>query len=161
MPRIKADNIAEHVAQQRAAVLDAAVRLFVERGFSEVGLADVAAERPGRGAGEHVDLAGLQRDEAVLARQREIGRLGRVVEDRGRERTADIGVEALPDAGLVLQREAWNAFAGAADDVAACLDLVERRLGEGGSRGGGRQDKACGEGEKLLHGETPDAERAC
>ena len=44
MPRIKADNIAEHVAQQRAAVLDAAVRLFVERGFSEVGLADVAAE---------------------------------------------------------------------------------------------------------------------
>ncbi len=44
MPRIKADNIAEHVAQQRAAVLDAAVRLFVERGFSEVGLADIAAE---------------------------------------------------------------------------------------------------------------------
>lgn len=44
MPRIKADNIAEHVAQQRAAVLDAAVRLFVERGYAEVGLGDIAAE---------------------------------------------------------------------------------------------------------------------
>ncbi len=44
MPRIKADNIADHVAQQRAAVLDAAVRLFVERGYSDVGLGDVAAE---------------------------------------------------------------------------------------------------------------------
>lgn len=44
VPRIKADNIAEHVARQQAAVLDAAVRLFVERGYTEVGLADVAAE---------------------------------------------------------------------------------------------------------------------
>jgi AcrR family transcriptional regulator len=44
VPRIKADTIADHVAQQRAAVLDAAVRLFVERGYAEVGLADVAAE---------------------------------------------------------------------------------------------------------------------
>jgi AcrR family transcriptional regulator len=44
VPRIKADNIADHVAQQRAAVLDAAVRLFIERGYGEVGLADIAAE---------------------------------------------------------------------------------------------------------------------
>ncbi len=44
MPRIKADNIAEHVSRQRAAVLDAAVRLFVERGYHEVSLADIAAE---------------------------------------------------------------------------------------------------------------------
>lgn len=44
MPRIKADNIAEHVAHQRAAVLDAAVRLFVERGYGEVGLGDIAAQ---------------------------------------------------------------------------------------------------------------------
>lgn len=44
MPRIKADSIGEHVAQQHAAVLDAAVRLFTERGYGEVGLADVATE---------------------------------------------------------------------------------------------------------------------
>ena len=44
MPRISADTIAEHVARQEAAVLDAAVRLFVERGYREVGLADIAAE---------------------------------------------------------------------------------------------------------------------
>lgn len=43
MPRITADNIAEHVARQRAAVLDEAVRLFVERGYAEVSLGDVAA----------------------------------------------------------------------------------------------------------------------
>ncbi|MEI2699026.1 MAG: helix-turn-helix domain-containing protein [Microthrixaceae bacterium] len=44
MPRIKADNIAEHVAHQQAAVLDAAVELFVERGYHEVCLADIASE---------------------------------------------------------------------------------------------------------------------
>jgi AcrR family transcriptional regulator len=44
VPRIKAGNIAEHVAHQRAAVLDAAVRLFTERGYAEVSLADIAAE---------------------------------------------------------------------------------------------------------------------
>lgn len=44
MPRIAADTIAEHVAHQRAAVLDAAVRLFTERGYTEVGLGDIAAE---------------------------------------------------------------------------------------------------------------------
>jgi AcrR family transcriptional regulator len=44
VPRIKADNIAEHVARQRAAVLDAAVQLFVEHGYANVGLGDIASE---------------------------------------------------------------------------------------------------------------------
>jgi AcrR family transcriptional regulator len=44
VPRIKADTIADHVAQQRAAVLEAAVRLFTTRGYAEVSLADIAAE---------------------------------------------------------------------------------------------------------------------
>ena len=44
MPRINADTIADHVAHQHAAVLDAAVRLFVERGYAEVSLGDVARE---------------------------------------------------------------------------------------------------------------------
>lgn len=44
MPRIKADSIVDHVAQQQAAVLEAAVRLFVARGYAEVGLGDIASE---------------------------------------------------------------------------------------------------------------------
>lgn len=44
MPRIKAATVADHVAQQRAAVLEAAVRLFTTRGYHEVSLADIAAE---------------------------------------------------------------------------------------------------------------------
>ncbi|MCB0994287.1 MAG: TetR/AcrR family transcriptional regulator [Acidimicrobiales bacterium] len=44
MPRIKAESVAAHVAQQQAAVLDAAVRLFVADGYHEVSLGDIAAE---------------------------------------------------------------------------------------------------------------------
>jgi AcrR family transcriptional regulator len=44
MPRIAADTVAEHVAQQEAAVVDAAARLFGERGVARVSLADIAAE---------------------------------------------------------------------------------------------------------------------
>jgi AcrR family transcriptional regulator len=44
VPRINADTIADHVAHQRAAVLDAAVHLFTTRGYAEVSLADIAAE---------------------------------------------------------------------------------------------------------------------
>lgn len=44
MPRIKAENIAEHVAQQEAAVFDAAITLFIERGYEHVTLSDIAAQ---------------------------------------------------------------------------------------------------------------------
>ena len=44
MPRIAADTVAEHVAQQEAAVVAAAARLFGERGVARVSLADIAAE---------------------------------------------------------------------------------------------------------------------
>ncbi|MCB0996962.1 MAG: TetR/AcrR family transcriptional regulator [Acidimicrobiales bacterium] len=43
MPRISADTIEEHVANQRAAALDAAIALFLERGYRNVTLADIAA----------------------------------------------------------------------------------------------------------------------
>lgn len=42
MPRITGPDIATHVAQQEAKVVEAAVELFAERGFAEVTLGDVA-----------------------------------------------------------------------------------------------------------------------
>ena len=44
MPRISAATIAEHVAQQEAAVIDAARRLFDTRGFQHVSMRDIADE---------------------------------------------------------------------------------------------------------------------
>jgi AcrR family transcriptional regulator len=44
MPRINAATVAEHVAAQETAVVDAARRLFAERGVNAVSLADIAAE---------------------------------------------------------------------------------------------------------------------
>ena len=44
MPKIRAASVAEHVEQQRAAVSEAALRLFVERGYHAVSLGDIAAE---------------------------------------------------------------------------------------------------------------------
>jgi AcrR family transcriptional regulator len=42
MPRITGDNIEAHVQAQEAAILDAAARLFVEQGFAETTLGDIA-----------------------------------------------------------------------------------------------------------------------
>jgi AcrR family transcriptional regulator len=44
VPRITAGSVAEHVAQQEQAVFDAAIRLFSERGYSDVTLGDIAKE---------------------------------------------------------------------------------------------------------------------
>lgn len=44
MPKIAADTVAEHIAQQEAAVIAAATRLFAERGVSQVSLATIASE---------------------------------------------------------------------------------------------------------------------
>ena len=44
MPRIQADSIAEHVAQQEAAVFEAAIRLFSEHGYAQVTMGDIAAD---------------------------------------------------------------------------------------------------------------------
>lgn len=43
MPKIAADSIAEHVARQERLVFDAAVELFVEHGYANVSLGDIAA----------------------------------------------------------------------------------------------------------------------
>lgn len=44
MPRISAESIAAHTARQERAVFDAALRLFVERGYAAVSVGDIAAE---------------------------------------------------------------------------------------------------------------------
>jgi len=44
VPKIAADTVAEHIAQQEAAVITAASRLFAERGVSQVSLATIASE---------------------------------------------------------------------------------------------------------------------
>ena len=44
MPKITAPSVAEHVAQQEAAVFDAAISLFIERGYDNVSLGDIAQE---------------------------------------------------------------------------------------------------------------------
>ena len=44
MPKIAADTVAEHIAQQEAAVIAAASRLFAEHGVGQVSLATIASE---------------------------------------------------------------------------------------------------------------------
>ena len=44
MPRISGDSLAAHVEHQKRAVFDAAIRLFVERGYATVSMGDIAAE---------------------------------------------------------------------------------------------------------------------
>jgi AcrR family transcriptional regulator len=70
MPRIDADSIAEHVRIQTARILDAANRLFRERGYRNTDLEDIAAAvglarnslyryYPGK---DHILLACVRRD---------------------------------------------------------------------------------------------------
>jgi hypothetical protein len=56
-----------------------------------------------------------------------------VVEDRGRDRAAEVGIEALVNAVAVRETEAGQAQMHAAEQVAALLDVVEGRRGHPGS----------------------------
>lgn len=44
MPKITANSVAEHVAEKEAEVFGTAIRLFVERGYDNVSIADIATE---------------------------------------------------------------------------------------------------------------------
>ena len=74
---------------------------------------------------QHVDLARLQRGEAVLGGQRDELDLGRIAEDRRGDGAAIVDVEAGPVALGVRQAEAGKVAVGAAIEHAAGLDGVE------------------------------------
>ena len=92
----------------------------------------LATHRPGRIARQHVDLLVLQRVEPRSeADSGTYCTFDGIVEDRRRERPAEIDVEARPLAIGVLARKALQARVDAADERAAILDGLER-LGLGG-----------------------------
>jgi hypothetical protein len=102
----------------------------------------VAGQRPGRVAGEDVDLAGLQRGEALLRRQRHPLDLVGVAQHGRRNRAAGVDVEAGPVALAVRRRETGQAGVHAADHRPARLDRVERLAGvrrRGDRRSGNRR----------------------
>ena len=86
----------------------------------------IARQGPGGVARQHVDLAGLQRGEAILRRQRHELDLGRIVENRSRNGATKIDVEAGPIALRIGQAEPRQRTVGAADQFATFLDRRKR-----------------------------------
>src|SRR5262249_56737537 len=75
----------------------------------------VARQRPGRVARENVDLAGLERLEPILGRERRILDLGRVIEDRRSDTATEIDIEAGPGTLVVGAGESGQSLARAPD----------------------------------------------
>ena len=96
---------------------------------------DVAVEGPGRGPGQHVDLARLELRKAGLGGAGdELDRLG-IAEDTGGYGAADVDIEAVPLPLVVRALEPGQTGADAAQQVTPGLDVVERP----GHRGRGDQ----------------------
>ena len=112
--------------------------------------AGLARQRPGGVADEHVDLARGQDRRPVLGVDRQELDLRRIVEDRRGDRAALVDVEALVDALIVGQAEAGEARIGAADQLAARLDLIERAR-VGGKSGRGAESRSGEPGNKRSH----------
>ena len=110
----------------------------------------VARQRPGRGAGEQVDLARLQGGEALLRRGRHVLDLVGVAEDGGGDGAAGVDVEPRPLALAVGEREARNAGGDAADEIAARLDGIEILAGIRRSRGADQRGRDDAGGHVLL-----------
>src|SRR4029077_13781582 len=92
----------------------------------------LATQRPGRVAGQEVDLPGTQRLEAVAGRKRGVVDFLRVTENRGCDCAAEVNVEDGPLAIFPRGRKAEQSLAHAAVQPSALLDRIE-----GGRRGGG------------------------
>ena len=91
----------------------------VDRGELDAEL-DVALKRDRRDARQHVDLAGLERGEALSRGERREPDLLRVAEHRGRDRAAHVDVEATPLPLRIGRRESGDAGGHAALDEASC-----------------------------------------
>ena len=116
----------------------AVIIVGADEGQPEIGL---ARHGPGRVAREEVDLARLERVEAVGGRQRHVLDLVGVAEDGGGDRTAEVDVEARPLAGGVGDAEAEKALVDAADEMPALLDVVERSRESGRGRNGDGEER--------------------
>ena len=117
--RIHLQRLAHHEAL--AVVVVDAGEVQAERG--------VARRGPGGVAHQHVDLARLQRGEAVLGRQRHEFDFAGVVEDGRGDGAADIDVEPGPFALRVGQAEAGERAVGAAIQDAAVFHRLQRLRG--------------------------------
>ena len=84
-------------------------------------------ERPGRVARQNVDLPLAQCSEALGRRERHESYLGRIAENGGRNRAADIDIEATPGIVRLAFRKAEQALADAADQHASLTDRINRR----------------------------------
>ena len=104
----------------------------------------VARQRDGGVAGQHVDLAGLQRGEALLRVQRRDLDLAGVAEHGGGDGAAQVHVQALPFTLAVRDREPRNARGNAALYKPFLLDVVEgrARMGSCGSSKQGGADSS-------------------
>src|SRR6185437_8479779 len=138
--------------------------------------AGLARQRPGGVADQDVDLARSQDRRPVLGVDRQIFDLVRIVEDRRGDRFAFVDVEALVYALAVRQAEAGEPRIGAADQLAARLDLIERaRMGGESSDGAERRPDEPGNvrthdnllktgrtlarnGDETVHSRAPRAE---
>ena len=96
----------------------------------------IAAERPACAARQHVDVAGLQRLEAIVGAQRpELHRVLAAEHRRG-QRGAELRVEPGARAAAIDLREARLRLADTAQQVAAGPDRIEGRCIGGARRSG-------------------------
>ena len=85
----------------------------------------IARQRPGGVARQHVDLARLQRGEALLRVQRHELDLGAVTQHGGGNGAADVDVQTGPVALAVGCRETGQTRVDAANQLAARLDRIQ------------------------------------
>jgi hypothetical protein len=92
----------------------------------EVAVGNVTRQSPRRVARQHVDLACLEWFEPVLGRERHELDLGRIIQDRRRERATEVDIEAGPIAFIVWIGKSLQSLADTANQRAAILHRLER-----------------------------------
>ena len=117
----------------------------------------LARHGPGRIAGEEIDLARLQHVETLGGRDRHVFDLAGIAEDRGRDRTAEVDIEARPLSGGVGDAEAEKALVDAAVEMSPLLDVVERsrESGSGGNGDGEERGQRADRHGMISHLKSP------